>query len=416
MRSRLSRDRLPPLWLSASAIAAAITVAFGAARFVSHFLADPYEEDFRLNYVAAKIGLTYGWSHIYDLDLEQRLSAAFSPAGSVIDSMHNYVTPPPLAWLAVPFTFSSVPAGYLLWTIFSLVALIFAWWLVCPGKGLGRLTLLLIALAIWPMHYTLWLGQTATVSIACLALAWWLLEREDWAAAGAAIALAAFIKPQLVMLLPVALLVSGRWKPVLYCGLAGAFLAAASLALIGEHGVSTYLASVNYTKVNLIHSVMTYAWFGRGAVATVIEVALGVIALAFAWYRRDRMDLVFALGILGSTASAFYLHEYDPAVWVLAAWVVLRSRASVPQQAWLAAGIAAAQLTSIGIFKPLLIWEAGWILLLGIEPWLAARFSWSQLLRQPLVADREQRGDPDGGDAGDATLGQHPEHQHVRIT
>jgi hypothetical protein len=81
MGSRLSRDRLPPLSLSA----VAITVAFGAVRFMSHFLADRYEEDFRLNYVAAKIGLTYSWSQIYDLDLERRLSAAFSPAGSVIE-------------------------------------------------------------------------------------------------------------------------------------------------------------------------------------------------------------------------------------------------------------------------------------------------------------------------------------------
>ncbi len=385
-RSARAQDRLPPLWLSASAITAAITVAFGVGRFVTHFLADPYEEDFRLNYVAAKIGFTYGWSHIYDLDLERRLSAGFSPVGSIIDSMHNYVTPPPLLWLVAPFTLFSVPTGYLLWTIFSLAALIAAWWLVCPGKGLGRVTLLLIALAIWPMHYTFWLGQTATVSIACLAVAWWLLEREDWAPAGALMAFALFIKPQLLLLLPVALLVSGRWKPFLYCGLASGVLAAVSLAMIGQHGVIAYITSVNFTKVNPIHSVMTYAWFGRGPVATGIEVALGVIALALAWYRRERLDLVFALGIIGSTASASYLHEYDPAVWVLPAWIVLRSHPSAPQRVWLVIGILAAQLVAIGVFRPLLVWEAGWIVILGMEPWLAARVRLDELRLVPAVA------------------------------
>ena len=371
--SRLSRDRLPPLWLAVAALTAAITTAFGVQRWVAHFLADPYEEDFRLNWVAAKIGLTYGWSHIYDLDLEGSLSQGFGQVGSLIDSMHNYVTPPPLAWLVAPFTVFSVPDGYLAWTVFSLAALIGAWWLVCPGDGVARVTLLLTALAIWPMHYTFWLGQTAVVSIACLALAWWLLDREMWPAAGAAMALALFIKPQVVLLLPVALLVSGRWRPVLYCVLAGAFLAAVSLALMGSHGISAYLTSVNYTRVNPIHSVLTYAWFGRGFVATAVEIGLGVIALALAWYRRDRTDLVFALGIVGSTASAFYLHEYDPAVWVLPAWILLRSSLSTPHRAWLLLGIVAAQLVAIGEFRPILLWEAGWIAMLGLEPWLAAR-------------------------------------------
>jgi hypothetical protein len=356
-----------------AAVIAGITAAFGVARWVEHFVNDAYEEDFRLNYVAAKIGLTYGWSHIYDLDLERRLSAGFPAPGNVIDSMHNYVTPPPLAWLLTPFTVLTIPEGFLAWTLFSLAMLIAAWWLVCPGKGLARVTLLLAALALWPMHYTFWLGQTATLSIALLALTWWLLERERWAFAGAALAVALFIKPQLVLLLPVALLVSGRWKPALACGVAAGALGLASLASMGAHGIATYQSSVSYTSTNLIHSVMTYAWFGRGTVATTIEVGLGLLALAASWYRRERMDIVFALGIVASTASATYLHEYDPAVFVLPAWVLLRSRLSLPHQAWLVLGVVVAQLIAIAVYKPMLLWEAGWIGMLVLEPWLATQ-------------------------------------------
>lgn len=372
-RSLPAQYRLPPLWLSAAAMTAAITVAFGIARWVEHFITNPYEQDFRLNYVAAKIGLTYGWSHIYDLDLERKLTAGFAPLGVAIDSYHNYVTPPPLAWLFVPLTVFSVSAGFAVWTVVSLAALVAAWWLVCPGKGLGRVTLLLIALALWPMHYMFWLGQTTAVSIALLALTWWLLERERWAPAGAVMALALFIKPQLLLLLPVALLVSGRWKPAVYCALASGILGVISVLSLGQHGIDSYFNSVNFTKGNPIHSVLTFAWFGRGPLATGLEVIAGLAALVLAWYRRDRMDLVFALGIVGSTASAFYLHEYDAAVFVLPAWILLRSRPSVPQQAWLLIGIVAAQLIAIGVFRPMVLWEAGWIGLLGIEPWLAAQ-------------------------------------------
>jgi len=372
-RTGSAENRLPPLWLSAAATTAAITVAFGIARWVAHFLTNPYEEDFRLNYVAAEIGLTRGWSHIYDLDLERQITASFAPAGVVIDSYHNYVTPPPLAWLLAPFTLFSIPTGFLLWTLFSVAALVAAWWLVSPGKGLARVTLLLVALSLWPMHYMFWLGQTTAISIALLALTWWLLERERWAPAGVVMAVALFIKPQLLLLLPVALLVSGRWRPALFCALAGGILAAVSVVSLGQGGINSYLASVDYTKGNPIHSVLTFAWFGRGPAATGLEVIAGAAALLLAWYRRDRMDLVFALGIVGSTASAFYLHEYDAAVFVLPAWIVLRSRPSVPQQVWLLVGIAAAQLIAIGVFKPMVLWEAGWIAMLGLEPWLATQ-------------------------------------------
>ena len=366
--------RRPPLWLAAAALTAGITATDGLARRVSHFVDQPYDNDFRLNYVAAKIGLMYGWSHIYDLGLEQRVMAAVTPYANGINTMHNYVTPPPLAWLHVPFTVLSVPAGFVVWVIFTTALLIGAWWLVAPGTGLARVTLLLIAFALWPMYYAFLIGQTVPLTIACLAACWWFLDRKRWAPAGTALAAALFIKPQLVLLVPLALLVSGRWRPVVYCGLASAALGALSLLSLGAHGISTYETSLSYTSTNVFHGILTYAWFGRGVVATSIEVSLGVIAMAIAWYRRDRLDIVFALGIVGSTASAFYLHEYDVPVFVLPAWVLLRARLSVLQRAWLLLGIVCAQLVAIGVIRPILLWEAGWIGLLGLEPWLVVRF------------------------------------------
>src|SRR5437660_358534 len=45
---------LPPLWLSASALAAGITVAFGVVRWISHFTLDPNAQDTRVWIVAAR--------------------------------------------------------------------------------------------------------------------------------------------------------------------------------------------------------------------------------------------------------------------------------------------------------------------------------------------------------------------------
>ncbi len=358
-------QHLPPLWLASAALAAGIVVAFGVARWVGHFLSDPNAEDFRLQLVAARIGIADGWSHIYDFDLQKAASAGIGP----IDSMHLFINPPPAAWIVAPLASLPLATGYLIWTLISLAAFIAAALLVCPGPRLVRITVLLVALALWPVHYQFWLGQWVAVTLALLALAWWLLERDRWVLAGIVLALAFCAKPQDILLLPVALLVSGRWKPVAVFAVAGAVLAILSAASLGPAGIATWLKDVAIVRADPYTAPVTYSFiFGRGSLATAIEIALGLAALGLAWYRRDRLDLVFALGLAGTTASANYLHEDDIAMLVLAAWIVLRSQPSWSQRAGLMAGIVAAQFLAIGLPIPILLWQPLWIVLLGLEP------------------------------------------------
>ena len=366
--------RLPPLWLSASALAAAITVGFGVQRWIDHFTNAPDAEDYRLHMVAARVGLQYGWSRIYDADLMRAASAGLGPVGSLVDTSHVFMSPPPAAWMVAPMAWLPLPAGYLVWTLISLAAFVLACWLVVPGSRVVRLTVLLVSLAIWPVHYQFWLGQWVVATLALLALSWWLLERDRWVAAGVVLALSLCFKPQDVLLVPVALLVSGRWKPVAVAAGTGAVIGGLSLASLGQGGVSDWLNIVGQIHADPFQAPMTYSTlFGRGAVTTAVELTLGGIALGLAWYRRDRLDLVFALGIVGSTASATYLHEDDIAILVIAAWVVLRAQPSVAQRAWLLIGIAAAQFLALGLPMPMLLWEPVWIALLGLEPWLQRR-------------------------------------------
>src|SRR5438132_1112001 len=92
----------PPLWLAVSAVTAGITVAFGVARWVDHFVSDPAAEDLHLHLVAARVGLSHGWSHIYDIDLQRATAADLGPSGGLIDSMHLFISPPPTAWMLAP--------------------------------------------------------------------------------------------------------------------------------------------------------------------------------------------------------------------------------------------------------------------------------------------------------------------------
>jgi hypothetical protein len=132
---------------------------------------------------------------------------------------------------------------------------------------------------------------------------------------------------------------------------------------------------------------LTYSYiFGRTSLATGVEIALGGTALFLAWYRRDRLDLVFALGLIGTTASATYLHEDDMAILVLAAWIVLGTQPSVTQRIWLVAGVAAAQFIAIGMPMPMLLWEPVWMVLLGLEPRLKRMEPKPRLIRQLVQA------------------------------
>jgi hypothetical protein len=357
--------RLPPLWLASAALAAGIVVAFGVIRWIDHFLTDPNAEDFRLQLVAARIGLMHGWSHIYDFDLQKAASAGIGP----IDSVHLFVNPPPTAWLGAPLAGLSISTGYLIWTLINLAAFVAACWLLWPGPRLARITVLLVSLALWPVHYQFWLGQWVAASLALLALSWWLLEHDHWVPAGVVLALPFFLKPQDVLLVPVVLLVSGRWKPVAVGALTGAVLAALSAASLGSAGSSNWLHDIALVRTDPQSATMTYSFvFKQASLATGVEVALGLAAIGLAWYRRERLDLVFALGIVGTTASASHLHEDDIAMLVLAAWIVLRARPSWTQRVWLLAGIAAAQFIAIGLPIPILLWQPVWIALLGLEP------------------------------------------------
>jgi hypothetical protein len=364
-----SLSRRPPLWLASSAAAAGIAVVFGVWRWIDHFRADANLEDIRVWIVAARIGLSDGWAHIYDLDLETRFSAQLGASDAPINTHQLFVGTPPTAWMMVPLAPLPIWVSYLIWTLISLAAFAGACWLVAPGGRFARMTLLLASLALWPVDYQFLLGQWVALTIALLAICWWLLERGRYAMAGVLLALAFCVKPQDLFLLPIALLISGRWRTFLTFAGVVAALGICSAAAIGPAGTAAWLHDVRLTSGDPASTVLTYTYLlGPGPAATAIEAVLGLAALGLAWYRRERLDIVFALGLVGTTASATYLHEYDVAILVLPAWILMRSTLSLTQRAWLLVGLAAAQFIAIGLALPMLLWEPAWIALLSLEP------------------------------------------------
>jgi hypothetical protein len=364
--------RRPPLWLAAAAVASGWGAVYSVGSWIVMFVFGPVHQDVRFTYVAAEAGLRYGWSTIYDPATLRSLSVSFPLGEQDIGSHSTYINPPLLAWLFAPLTAFPEPVAYALWTMLSLAALLWAWHLSAPYTGLAKITLLLLALALWPVLLAFYYGQPSIVLFLLVTLAWWLSAHERPLTAGAALALATFLKPQAVALIPLALLVSGRYRPVVGWALSCAALGLASIATLGPSGLVGWWHALQNVQADPSHTANTLArLFGLEPLTYALWALQGMAALLIAWRRKRELELVFAAGILGSAAVGFHFHEWDYTILVLAAWLVLRTSPPVWHRLWLVAGVVPMQLMTFGpaapglvLIAPQLVWDAAWLAIL----------------------------------------------------
>jgi hypothetical protein len=144
-----------------------------------------------------------------------------------------------------------------------------------------------------------------------------------WAAAGLLYALLA-VKPQMGLLLPVALLAAGRWRTVAMAAAVGVAIAALTVAALGADGLRTWLAAVSDFSFNL--------YFLRWSLVPLVGaagwwVALLVVAvLVAAGARRWNADplLVTGIGLTGSLLVNHYLTPPDFVMLLLPVWALVR--------------------------------------------------------------------------------------------
>ena len=359
------RKLRPPLWLASAAVVAAWGAIYDIGVWFVQFGRQPVHPDFRIFYVAAEAGLRYGWPRIYEVSVLRSLSASFPAGQTYINSALPFIHPPLLAWLIAPLTVLPVPAAYAIWCALLLAALVWAWYVAAPYSGFRKLTLLLLALAVWPVLDAFYFGQPSTLQLALVAATWWLCVKDRPLAAGAALAFATALKPHTVILLPLALVAAGRYRPFVSWAAVTSVLAAAFALALGPSGLSSWWQSLVYGQADPGQSLYTMAYiFGSGPVSYALEAVQGAAALLIAWRRRNDVNVVFAAGLLGSLAFAFHLHQYDYIGLILAAWLVLRSAPPLWHRLWLLAGVATLLAIDLGQPIPQLAWDAGWLVIL----------------------------------------------------
>jgi hypothetical protein len=313
--------------------------------------------DLRLAYGAALVGIRDGYGGLYDLAAQktaiESLGHGFNP--------QPFISPPPLAWLVTPLLALPFTAALVVWTLVLLAALLWTWHLLAPPGRLAGAAHLVLWLGLFPVAFGAMVGQPGPLIAAVVATSWWLMSRDRQVMAGLVLSLI-ILKPQLALLVPLCLLVSGQAKTF------GAWLSASlviglvALALLGPDGVARYrdvLAQTQSPAWDITRRYSISGPLGLGPVLTATQILVAAATLLVAWrHRYSGPEVPIAAGIVGSLLFTPYLGFQDFLMLVVAGWLLLRTEVTTWQVGLLVAGYVLLQLALVVMAIPILLAEA----------------------------------------------------------
>ena len=352
------------LGVAAGAAAAALFAAFDLYQWALAQASDRFHNDFTFYYAAAKIGLEHGWPSIYDLKLQQAALDALG-SGITVAELARFISPPPVAWAALPLTVLPFSEAYLAWTGLLVVALVATWYLAAPAAGRARVIFLAAAVGWLPVIYGLQLGQPALFVALGVAGSYALLRQGRPLWAGAALGALA-LKPQLAFLVPLALLAARQNRAFLGSVLSLGALTATSAVALGPGGVSAYLDRLDFASTVPVNRDLTLAFF-LGDASRPAQVFIAAWTMLVVYRTRHRgVEWTYAVALAGGMLATPYLHLDDLAMLGLAAWLVLRARTPRWTWAYVLALVIAVEGEPIWGPAPTLIGEVGALALLSV--------------------------------------------------
>ena len=349
------------VWLPAAVLVVTGALALRNLVGVLHFaLKRALEGDFAVYYIFARVGIDHGWGALYD-------AAAMRQEWLALGSAFLYpaLYPPTLAWFVAPFAALPFAAGYALWNVLLVASVLVTWWLtVPPSSRLVRLGHLAFAVALPSVAFGLLLGQVVIVVAAAVSISYWLLRHNHPLAGGLVLSLIA-LKPQLAVVVPIALLVAGRRHAFLGWAAGSLVMLGTALATIGMAGLRTYASllaeSAHAPGALTVYPQLTLpGLLGSGLAAALAQGLVLAITLVLVWRRRNSgLEFPFAAGLCASLLIASFLHPQDVAVLLPAAWLWLRTDPRGAERVLGLTGFVAA----LGLTTPLplLLVLAGWL-------------------------------------------------------
>ena len=307
--------------------------------------------DFHAYEAAALVGQQSGWAHIYDQGLVKAAESQLVPHQSTL----RFISPPPVAWLAVPLTPLPFWLAYGVWAalMFSTLAFALAW--STSYQGLTRLVAVGVAIVPWWVLHALYVGQVVPLVAASVLIAWRLLREDRDVAAGIVLSVAV-LKPQAAALAPLALLAAGRYRAFGAWVAAAVTVAGTSLLTLGPHGLAEYRASLDLLPASSSDLTFGGAFGLTGAGVAVPSALIAIAALVTARRVRSAPGIAISIAVVASLLATPYLYENDLCLLGAAGWILWEER---PTPFWRASLLAiwilaATHLVVTGVGAPTL--------------------------------------------------------------
>jgi len=360
------------LWPAVGLLVGVILLGFdlwaAAATYISQYAV---RNDFRLAYAAADVGIRQGYGHLYDLAAQQSAIESLGPGFNP----QPFISPPPLAWLVTPLLVLPFTAAVAVWTLLLVAALCWTWYLLAPAGRSVRAAHLALLLGVFPVAFGVMVGQPGAWVAAAVATTWWLIRSDRTVWAGFVLSLL-ILKPQLALLVPACLLVSGQARTFGAWLVASLLIGLVALALLGPDGLARYrdvLAQTQTAAWDITRRYSISGPLGLGPLLNVMQLMVVAVALFAAWRHRGQgPEVPMAAGIVGSLLATPYLGFQDFLMLVVAGWLVLRAGATHWQVGLLVLGYALLELALVVLAIPILLAEAALLISLA---WRAGQAS-----------------------------------------
>ncbi|KWR89531.1 glycosyltransferase family 87 protein [Cupriavidus sp. IDO] len=280
--------------------------------------------DFAVFWSASYLALSEGPVHAYDVAKHFEVMSAFGPLSANSGIVLPWLYPPTFLLMALPFALLPVVFSYLLFVVGTVYIYLRAVGDLLGAGTVFRRGLWLPILGSPAVIISAVLGQNSMLTAALAAGAVCLLGRRP-IVAGVLIGLLA-IKPQLALLMPVALiagrhvrtLLSAVWTVVLFAGV--------SVAVCGWETIPAFLHSTAWARENLLDGT-PHGWYGMPSVLAAARLAgLGTAAayaiqgmatlvaaasVAYVWSRTREAPLRAAVLTAAALLATPYVRHYE---------------------------------------------------------------------------------------------------------
>lgn len=280
--------------------------------------------DFAVFWSASYVALSEGPVHAYDLARHQEVMAAYGPLAADSDAVLPWLYPPTFLLMVLPLALLPLAFSYLLFMAGSIYAYLRAIGSLLDAGPATQCGVWLPVLASPAVLFSVTLGQNSLLTAALAGGAVALLGKRP-VLAGVLVGLLA-IKPQLALLVPLALVAGRHWRTLLSAAATAALFATASVVVCGWETIPAFLQSTAWARENLMEGT-PHGWYAMPSVLAAAQLAglppaaayaaQGLCALAaagavaYVWSHTREAPLRAAVLAAAALLATPYVRHYE---------------------------------------------------------------------------------------------------------